>query len=214
MFRALKSFSLKSFMQITYRPLKILITLLLIFAAPSVVQAYPLLDGAKLIGFNGVSVDNKLFDVWFKEGTCAEVFGSCVQAKFTFTSAQSVSAAAQALNTQVFVDSAGGLFDSNPALTVGCNSIIFCSVLTPYTIDTPFVGTVTYAIFNNRSVAAGEDGVSFSGFDFVVSTVGRDDVWAVWTESTPHQSISEPSTLFLALAGTFILALRGYKHKF
>jgi hypothetical protein len=66
------------------------------------------------------------------------LFGGCdAVSDFTFTTAGAAADAAQALLDQVFIDGVLGQFDTDVALTNGCESpAIFCSALTPYELPT------------------------------------------------------------------------------
>jgi hypothetical protein len=171
------------------------------------------IDGSgKLAGAKGVTVGALgLFDVRFEDGTCAAVFGSCQGPDaFAFSTEGSALLASQALLDQVFLDSVSGQFDSNPALTVGCeaDSRDFCGVLTPYprTVSGQFFGVAR----NYGLRGLGADGAVMGGdppnldygqFPFLT--------WAVWSPSPPTPdpggNVAEPGTL--ALLGVAGLAL-------
>jgi hypothetical protein len=106
-----------------------------------------------LLGAKDVIVNGSPYDVDFIEGTCAEVFGACDVAHFTFTSESDAHAASIALLEQVFLDGALGNFDSNLKLTNGCNTawdIDQCFVFTPYgTFTDAFGDTVRIGIALN-----------------------------------------------------------------
>jgi hypothetical protein len=108
-------------------------------------EASPILDitpagvltGAKYVDVYGIG----LYDVTFKTGTCAQVFGDCsLGAPFVFSSLSTATTAGFALLDQVFVDGTfPNLFDSNPGLTSGCNSPLakhVCGFFTPPTART------------------------------------------------------------------------------
>lgn len=159
-----------------------------------------MVDSGKLTKAQGVNVSGNLYDVEFKEGTCASVFGACDTAHFDFTTSGSALAASQALLDQVLINIAGYPFDDSPNLTYGISSIALAKILTPYA--TLNLGKPTVAIAGNEN-ASGSDGSSdgneFSaGFD---STPFGEYVWADWTV---HQnSVPEPGSLSLVAVAMF-----------
>lgn len=80
-----------------------------------------------LTGATGVTVGTKKYNVAFKDGTCAQVYGKCETSSFDFTTIEDGFAASVALLDQVFIDGPSGRFDSNPGLTLGCESAVFCN---------------------------------------------------------------------------------------
>ena len=95
-------------------------------AATLVVEGDGILTGAK-----GVTIGNRIYDVEFREGTCAQVYGTCTKPSFAFEFMSDAQAAAAVLLDQVFVDGPLGRFDSNPALTFGCADTV-CNTLITY----------------------------------------------------------------------------------
>lgn len=165
-----------------------------------------------LTGATGVNVGGHLYDVAFMEGTCADVFGVCDPSHFTFTTNTSASVAAQALLDQVLIDSALGLFDSTPGLTLGCDPLATaCNMITPFELTTsnsnPVVGgSFAQNHFNEEGDFPhyGQLGVSDD------SSLNTGLTWAVWSASTVD--VPEPGTLMLLGAGLFSLAAtRGRK---
>ena len=102
--------------------------------APIVGAATLNIVNGQLLGASGVDVDGTLYNVEFLDGTCIALFNGCDESTdFTFQSEATADAAGAALMDQVFLDSALGLFDSNPELTAGCsNTFPSCFVMTPY----------------------------------------------------------------------------------
>lgn len=155
----------------------------------------------ELTGANGVDVAGTLYDVRFVDGTCAAVFSGCDDASdFAFATAAAAAPASQALLDQVLLDVAGGMFDSNPELTLGCDIVGgTCDVRTAVAQGT----TPTNVVRSDALNGTGSDGVSSSccAFDTSVNPLA---VYAVWTLATPAQ-VSEPSSLLGA--ATALLAL-------
>lgn len=82
------------------------------------------LSNGILMGVTGVDVNGTLYDVAFKEGTCAQQFGGYASnSDFTFANPNNdptqINTAMIALLDQVFIDSPLGAFDTNPALIKG-----------------------------------------------------------------------------------------------
>lgn len=119
-------------------------------------QAAPtlLVDGSgRLIGADAVDVGGTLWNVRFVDDTCVALFSGCdavTEFAFTFDGALEASAA---LLAQVFVDTAEGQFDSNPALTAGCapNPLTLCRVFTPTGIRVPAVVVESQVTLNFMS---------------------------------------------------------------
>ncbi len=99
-------------------------------------RAAPILDvvGGQLLGARNVSILGSLYDVEFKDGTCADLFDGCDEASdFTFTTVNGAHGAALALLNQVFLDDPLlGLFDADPELTQGCENLGVCVSIIPY----------------------------------------------------------------------------------
>jgi len=96
-----------------------------------------------LMGADNVNVDGTLYDVRFRDGTCAVLYAPCnCASSFVFRSEASARLASQALLDTVLVDGPGplGMFGSNPELTDGCQDrgqggAGNCEILTPYRWD-------------------------------------------------------------------------------
>ena len=77
-------------------------------------------DGTNLTGATNVNVGGVLYDVEFVDGTCINVFSGCDNAAedFAFSSVEVATSAANALLSQVFVDTpvngSPELFDTDP----------------------------------------------------------------------------------------------------
>ncbi len=169
---------------------------------PMVVNAAPTLivDAVgQLRGAQGVDVGGVLYNVTFTEGTCAQVFGTCETSSFTFQTQNEALLASQALLDQVFLDVvAQGAFDSNAALTFGCDETTLCVALTAYAVLGPF-NEIGIANAQNRSPDQTDpdrtDGLSDRPFAFNTGTNGF-EVYAKWSQGTLAQDCSKPMVSF------------------
>jgi hypothetical protein len=180
-----------------------ILTLISVIAlvGPAVVNAAPKLiisSSGQLTGAQNVNVGGVLYDVTFAEGTCAQVFGNCDSSSFTFSTIDEAVLASQALLDQVFVDVARGVFDSDAALTFGCDSSALCVPLTAYSVPGPF-NDIGVANAQNRSPSEPlpdrTDGYSDRSFAFDTSANGY-EVYAKWSLTSPE---GKPSANFLPL---------------
>lgn len=97
-------------------------------------QAGLIVDSGELIGATGIEITGfGTYDVSFEDGSCADLFSGCDElSDFAFNNLDQVRAAGQALLDQVFVDSDLWLFDTDPALTRGCEDETKCIAFIPY----------------------------------------------------------------------------------
>jgi hypothetical protein len=176
-----------------------------------------------LRGASGVVVAGSLYDVEFVEGTCAQVFGACDPAHFTFTTQIDALAASQALLDQVLLDGPAGAFDSNPTLTYGCTFESNCFLFTPYGTSGRGVGS-DGNIYNGFLIPAEVVNINV-GADiaaqvacvpcfpltdslddtFYDSLIDSNGTFARWT------AVPEPSALLLLSAGLATATVR--KHR-
>lgn len=108
-----------------------------VFALSSVAHAAPFLqvENGVLTGAKGVLVAGHLYNVDFKDGTCAQYFNGCMNIdSFIFDTPASANEASQVLLDTVFVDSDAGNFDHSTELTVGCEVSGWCVAYTPFAV--------------------------------------------------------------------------------
>jgi len=183
-----------------------------VYAIPSLIID----SNGELTGARDVDVNGNMYDVDFQDGTCASLFGGCDDAGDLALSASDVDAATAALFSSVFVDSLDGNFDSDPSLTMGCETPTLCSIITAgYFLADPFDPDsmdVVFSIGSNSDeeqlddiiapyttdISAGGD-INTSAFDV--------SVFAVWSVAT-SSSVPEPSILGLMFIGLAGISLR------
>jgi hypothetical protein len=164
-------------------------------------------DGGKLVGASGVVIGRNIYNVEFKDGTCAGVYGSCENRSFDFTNQTDAASAAQALVDQVFVDGAAGNFDSDPSLTFGC-SASFCETLVTYSAG---VGGYKNAIATNAKYL---DYVSDAGFSYSSNLSGAVSQNFARFSLASIPTVPEPATWAMMLVGFgFIAGATRYRRK-
>jgi hypothetical protein len=165
-----------------------------------------------LLGAKNVIVNGTPYDVEFLDGTCADVFGACDSAIFTFTTESDAQAASNALFDQVFLDGALGNFDSDLKLTNGCNTAVEidqCFVLTPYGTFSDASGAEVRASFAINTAFLMVDQAVAGHTSVLYDAAGDPEgVFAKWTAVS--QSVPDgTSTLSLAgLSVAIILTMR------
>ena len=153
----------------------------------------------QLLGAKGVDVGGVLYDVDFLEGSCTALFNGCDASEdFTFSTEATALAAASALQAQVFLDGPGGMFDSIPALTNGCEDETICSIYTPYALSEIAVQADVAISLN----FAGSGGFTFAN-DFLRNedtTLSPAIVFASW-DISQATVVPLPATGWLFLSG-------------
>lgn len=190
-----------------------------LLVAPSLVFAMPVLDvdaNGQLLGASNVEVSGALYDVTFVDGTCTSVFNGCDdQADFVFTSSASAFAASQALLDDVFIDSALGMFDSEPSLTLLCRDADLCQIATPFMISvnqgTPSVQLgVAINVSPSYPFTAGDEPRFGSGVPAFDTTTSAFWTYSRWSPAA-NASVPEPESALLLLMG--IVGLTVARHR-
>lgn len=108
--------------------LKIWLIILMAFHGTTQAAVLNVDTNGQLTGATGLLVNGQHYDVSFEDGRFVDLFPTGYL-PFISTSTQATSFA-NALLDQVFLDSALGTFDTNPALTNGCT--VSCRLWVPY----------------------------------------------------------------------------------
>jgi len=175
-----------------------------------------IVENGALMGATGVDVDGVLYDVQFIDGTCDALYSGCdSMADFPFSNpsndATLLNIAMTALFEQVFIDSPLGNFDSNPALTNGCNVSGGCQINTPLFPSSSTAFVASTGAFNTTALDQGR--VSFLDHLTAGSAVYNSvhpfpeldqNVFAVW-----NQSAVVPIPAAIWLFGSGLLGLIG-----
>lgn len=154
-------------------------------------------DGA-LLGATLVDVNGALYDVTFKDGTCAELFDGCDDpyTDFAFHTRADALAAGQSLLNQVLLDIALGDFDSRPQLTNGIESEIAGNLFIPYELVD--FGRLVRGFVATNSAREEEDRVGPRDALVVINSLNDvASVYAVFTARS--QTVAEPATLLMLL---------------
>ncbi len=190
--------------------------------APSAAQAATLrVVGGSLIGAANVDVDGTLFNVTFSNGSCVSLFSGCNNLwDFTFQTQASAVNAAQALLDQVFLDTAEGDFDSDPALTEGCLSFALCTAKIPYALFEGDQFRSTYAMnYDNPPPPADTTVINFAESIFMDTGGNAVQTFALFERSDDNlenaasvaKAVPEPTALLLF--GVGLAGLAGFKRR-
>jgi len=165
-------------------------------AASAVPVTVVFTGSGELLEARDVNVNGTLYRVEFLEGSCFGLFSGCDQTSdFAFQTEADALAAAQALLDTVLLSLGGLNWDLEPALIRGCEDIIVCDVLIPWSVPLPSIGV---AVARNGAISVPD--AALSGFfpDGLLFTAA-DTTWAVFTP-TSVVNVSEPGTLTLLAA--------------
>jgi PEP-CTERM motif len=201
------------------RLFSVLTALVLVYLTNSASAAQLLVDPntSKLIGADGVVLNGASYNVRFQDGFCVDVFPGCPRLDtFLFKTIEEGDAAARALLDQVFIDSALGVFDTDPTLTRGCEAFDFpfliCSAVTP--VQQAFDAFAIFAGFARNWDLEERDGTFGITFPGSVNwdrdlTTDPSSTYAVWTVAPV--SVPEPTTFGCLALG--LAALLRYKRR-
>ncbi len=174
-----------------------------------------------LFGATDIGVNGTLYDVTFRDGTCAQLFNGCDQnSDFPFSNPLAPFSdttlavfASQALLDQVFIDSALGLFDSDPRLINGCTSTRIgfgCQASTPLFVrlGAGSLGIIAAVNFSNElsdSVPAGAGQVATDSGNQIQVTYA---LWNLSSTTSPDPTpVPAPSVVILLGLGLIGLIL-------
>ena len=158
-------------------------------------------SNGELLGAFNVLVDGKYYNVEFKDGTAEDLFKSNDAWNFTFTTVEEAKSASQALYDQVFIQDNGyKIYDDNPELTIGVESLLMGVISTPYELDVNGLNVANWAMVNYGITAGSEDlvpalGPYYSGIDIDYGD-SLSYTYAKW-----HEAVPVPTTFILFLTG-------------
>lgn len=161
-----------------------------------------------LLGATNVNVNGSLYDVSFIDGSCINLFDGCADlSDFFFTDVASGQAANLALLQQVLIDSSAGEFDSNPALTNGCN-FSFCDIFSPVGDVFPNSTTLSIVFLRNfiddSSDFGTGSGTAIRAADFTPIDAFDTKTYAIWSGSTISE-VPIPGASWLFFSGLISL---------
>jgi hypothetical protein len=162
-----------------------------------------IVDGSgQLIGARDIPISGVLYEVEFRDDSFTNLFGDA-----SGLDAQSETEArllGQALIDEVFVDSASGLFDSDPELISGCENTGACDVLIPFAVNGSLA---TNVVAENRRAGAvlGPDEVLPTTLDTDVDRDLSDVTLRVYAAHFRPQTAT-PAVPALGIPGLIVLA--------
>lgn len=180
------------------------------FASLTTVKAAILnVDSAgQLIGAQNVDVNGTLFNVTFRDGSCASLFDGCDSASdFSFQSESDALAATLALFDQVLIDGPDGNFDTGIDDILGCTSNLICQSFIPFSLSSS--GDVQLYFVDNRVTANITTSVGIQPID--LDTIPLTSVNFVQFALVDTIAVSEPATLLLF--GIGLVGLTGMRRR-
>lgn len=168
-----------------------------ISSASAANAATSIVINGKLTGATGVNVNGTIYDVEFLDGTCVNLFNGCNSiSDFTFNEEGALQAASALLN-QVFINTPEGQFDTNPALTFGCDESDICDVRIPSYFSLSNPELVIGASALNTSSEADQFALSAARRNFDSSDASS----IVFARFQQISAVPEPSTWAMLLFG-------------
>ena len=183
------------------RTVKVLFALVLPISVAGMASAASLIvDGTgQLLGARDVSISGILYEVQFRDDSFTNIFGDA--SGLDAHSEAEARLFGQALIDQVFVDSASGLFDTDPELIHGCEGTNACEVLIPFAVVGTQVSNV-HAINRRAGAVMGPDELITSDNIQVVGDQG-DVTTRVYADFMPQA----PTPAVPAIGPTGLIAL-------
>jgi len=171
-----------------------------------------IVDNGSLMGASEVDVNGVLYDVSFVDGTCIELFNGCNEnTDFPFTNPANLNdgvllqTAMEALLNQVFIDSPLGNFNSDPALTNGCERD--CFIGTPLWVSS-VGGLGMGVVYNSQNSNVDSAGSGGGGFNYDDLSLNIRSTYAVWSQPAV---VPVPSAVWLF--GSGLLGLIGLSRR-
>lgn len=184
--------------------LSLAIGLVAFFTVTGVFSATLNVVSGQLYGASGVNVNGTSYDVAFKSGTCASVYGSCIQSSFAFNTPVDALAASQALSDQVFKDS---IFQTHPGLINGIAypDATSADILTIYSLGPPNILFVSGYFISN----GGADQIIDTYLEDLDPFISSNITYAKWTIS----AVPLPTAFPLYGAGIAVMGFIGWRSK-
>lgn len=166
--------------------------------------------GGVLTGAKDVDVGGAFYDVEFIDDSCSNIYSGCDElSDLDFANEASATLAAQALLSQVFIDSPLGNFDSEPELINGCDDAGGCNFNITYGFNL-FADVRSISAFNNDGSNPDSTGFGETSVNYDVGQVE----WLAYAKFTPSISVIPlPAALPLYGAGVLILGAWSWRRK-